>query len=154
ESSMIDLQLMASLFRAINWNYVTRLILVGDPNQLPPIGKGKVFSDIIEFIKQTNEEAYGKLKNNVRQLENKATGKGKGRIDLASLYIKENIKYDDSQGTKAEVENLLKEIQESDEDVKTDLRIVTWKDTDELEVKLIETIQKDMETDGNKDPMP
>jgi len=49
---------------------------------------------------------------------------------------------------------LLKEIQESDEDVKTDLRIVTWKDTDELEVKLVETIQKDMETDGNNDPMP
>lgn len=154
ESSMIDLHLMAALFRAINWHYVKRLILVGDPNQLPPIGKGKVFSDIIEFVKQTNMEAYGKLKNNIRQLENKATGKGTGIIDLASLYIKENIKYDDSQGTKAEVENLLKEIQESDEDVKTDLRIVTWKDTNELEVKLVETIQKDMETDGNKDTMP
>jgi ATP-dependent exoDNAse (exonuclease V) alpha subunit len=153
ESSMIDLQLMAALFRAINWNYVNRLILVGDPNQLPPIGKGKVFSDIIEFVKETNEEAYGKLKNNVRQLENKATGKGTGIIDLASLYIKENIKYEDTQGAKVEVENLLKEIQESDEDVKTDLRIVTWKDTDELEEKLVAAIKKDMEADGSNDPM-
>ncbi len=129
ESSMIDLQLMSALFRAINWNYVNRLILVGDPNQLPPIGKGKVFSDVIEFIKETNPEAYGKLKNNVRQLENKATGKGTGIIDLASLYVKENIKYEDHQSSKVEVENLLKEIQETDEDVKADLRIVTWKDT-------------------------
>jgi ATP-dependent exoDNAse (exonuclease V) alpha subunit len=75
---MIDLKLMATLFRAINWNYLTRLIFVGDPNQLPPIGKGKVFSDIIEFIKDVNLDAYGKLTINVRQLENKATGKGTG----------------------------------------------------------------------------
>lgn len=153
ESSMIDLQLMAALFRAVNWNYVNRLILVGDPNQLPPIGKGKVFSDIIDFIRNVNDEAYGKLKNNVRQLENKATGKGTGIIDLASLYIKENIKYEETRGTKVEVEDLLKEIQESGEDVKKDLRIITWKDTEELEEKLIAAIKKDMEEDGSKDPM-
>lgn len=153
ESSMIDLQLMAALFRAINWNYVNRLILVGDPNQLPPIGKGKVFSDIIEFIKTINEEAYGKLKKNVRQLENKATGKGTGIIDLGSLYIKENIRYEDSQGSKVEVENMMKEIQESEEDVKTDLRIITWKDADELETKLVEAIKKDMITDKSDDLM-
>jgi len=42
ESSMLDLNLTATLFRAIDWPTVKRLIFVGDPNQLPPIGKGKV----------------------------------------------------------------------------------------------------------------
>lgn len=41
ECSMIDLNLFAALVRSINWNSVQRLILVGDPNQLPPIGRGK-----------------------------------------------------------------------------------------------------------------
>lgn len=50
ECSMIDLNLFAALVRSINWNSVQRLILVGDPNQLPPIGRGKVFSDTIAFI--------------------------------------------------------------------------------------------------------
>ena len=33
ESSMLDLELTAALFRSINWNRVQRLIFVGDPNQ-------------------------------------------------------------------------------------------------------------------------
>ena len=52
ECSMLDLSLFATLFRAINWNSIQRLILVGDPNQLPPIGKGKVFSEIIEWLRK------------------------------------------------------------------------------------------------------
>ena len=38
EASMVDLELVAALFRAINFRTVQRLIFVGDPNQLPPIG--------------------------------------------------------------------------------------------------------------------
>jgi len=153
ESSMIDLQLMATLFKAINWNYLVRLILVGDPNQLPPIGKGKVFSEIIDFINKINEEAYGKLTINVRQLENKATGKGTGIIDLASLYIRENIKFDNDKNYKIEAESLIKKIQESDENIEKDLRIISWKDTDDLEIKIVETIKKDMESSNEDDIM-
>ena len=47
ECSMIDLNLFATLLRAINWNSVQRLILIGDPNQLPPIGRGRVSADTI-----------------------------------------------------------------------------------------------------------
>ena len=42
EASMLNLELLATLFRAINWSAVQRVIIVGDPNQLPPIGRGKV----------------------------------------------------------------------------------------------------------------
>ena len=45
EASMVDLQLMASLLRALPRD--ARLLLVGDPDQLPAVGAGNLFSDLI-----------------------------------------------------------------------------------------------------------
>ena len=45
ETSMVDLQLMQSLLRALPPR--CRLVLVGDPDQLPSVGPGNVFSDLI-----------------------------------------------------------------------------------------------------------
>ena len=45
ESSMVDLLLMHDLVQALPEN--ARLILVGDPDQLPSVGAGNVFSDLI-----------------------------------------------------------------------------------------------------------
>ena len=149
ESSMIDLNLMAGLFRAIDWDVVKRIIFVGDPNQLPPIGRGKVFADVINYIIKTFPENYGKLHINIRQMENRALGKGTGILDLASLYIQEKS----NENNKQNREELLKSIQESEDDVFPDLRIITWKDTNELEEKLAKVIKKDYETDNASDLM-
>ncbi len=46
ESSMIDILLMHSLLKAISQG--TRLIIVGDSNQLPSVGPGNVLRDIID----------------------------------------------------------------------------------------------------------
>lgn len=46
EMSMVDISLMHSLLKAVM--YGTRLILVGDANQLPSVGPGCVLKDIIE----------------------------------------------------------------------------------------------------------
>lgn len=46
EVSMVDVPLMAELLRRIDFAR-TRLILVGDHNQLPPVGPGNVLRDII-----------------------------------------------------------------------------------------------------------
>ena len=45
EMSMVDVQLMGSLLLAIPKG--TRLVLVGDPDQLPPVGPGSPFSDML-----------------------------------------------------------------------------------------------------------
>ena len=45
EMSMVDIQLLSSLLRAIPSG--KRLILVGDPDQLPPVGPGFPFSDCL-----------------------------------------------------------------------------------------------------------
>ena len=46
EMSMVDVPLMAALLRAIPDG--TRLIMVGDADQLPPVGAGEVLRDILE----------------------------------------------------------------------------------------------------------
>ena len=45
EMSMVDVQLLYSLLQAVP--YRARLILVGDPDQLPPVGPGSPFSDCL-----------------------------------------------------------------------------------------------------------
>ena len=69
EASMVNLELIAALLRAINFRSVQRLILVGDPNQLPPIGRGRVMSDLIEWLTDQSPEGIGRLDTNLRQME-------------------------------------------------------------------------------------
>lgn len=45
ETSMVDVTLMAALLAALRSD--CRLVLVGDPDQLPSVGAGNVFSDLI-----------------------------------------------------------------------------------------------------------
>ncbi len=54
EVSMVDTSLMYSLLRALSKS--TRLILVGDKNQLPSVGPGKVLSELIESKSIAHEE--------------------------------------------------------------------------------------------------
>lgn len=61
EASMVDLPKLAQLLRAVDTANAKfkRLILVGDENQLPPIGFGKPFADIIDFMSR-NRHLYAK----------------------------------------------------------------------------------------------
>lgn len=149
ETSMIDLTLMATLFKAINWDYAKRVIFVGDPNQLPPIGRGKVFADTIEFIKAIDEESYGHLKDNMRQMENRIDEKGTGIIDLASIYVKQNNNFFES---KSDTEDVLKKINE-DGELDKDVKIVIWENDTVLEDQLIASIRNDIEETGNDNIM-
>ncbi len=146
ETSMIDLELMSTLFRAIHWDYVIRVIFVGDPNQLPPIGKGKVFKETIEFLKSIEPIAYGLLEHNMRQMENRIDEKGTGIIDFASLYAQP----DDPNHfeVKSDVENVLNRLNE-DGALDKDVSITVWNNENILERKLIETIHVDMEESGS-----
>lgn len=142
ECSMIDLSLFATLFRSINWNSVQRLILVGDPNQLPPIGRGKVFSDIIDWLKKEHPDNLGKLDINVRQLENKVSKKGNGILDLADIYIQEN---QNEQGfNKFKSESILKRVQQGGK-IDSDLSVHYWKEMEDLQLIMKSTIISDLE---------
>ena len=148
ECSMIDLTLFAALFRAINWNSVQRLILVGDPNQLPPIGRGKVFADTIDWLNEEHPDNVGTLTDNIRQMVNNVNGCGCGILDLADIFIQEH-----QQSTnpaliaqrKANKEQMFERIQtDGNGNVEKDLGVYFWNEQEELEGLLTNVISRDM----------
>jgi hypothetical protein len=60
ECSMLTEDQLAATLDAIETTAVERLILVGDPRQLPPIGAGRPFVDIVRFIRDDNVIPAGK----------------------------------------------------------------------------------------------
>ena len=52
---MLTEEMLASLIDALKG--VERLILVGDPRQLPPIGAGRPFVDIVDQLAPENVES-------------------------------------------------------------------------------------------------
>ena len=150
EASMLDLELVAALFRAINWSTVQRIIFVGDPNQLPPIGRGKVFADIIQWFTKNQPDSVGELTVNLRQMANRVTGQGTGILDLASIFIRawDSAKKDEETSIRAE--RMFQRLQDLPEDgsVDKDLRVVFWKDSDDLLNKLVKQMTKDMQDDS------
>ena len=72
ESSMIDLEKLRTLFLLIKFTarHPKRIIMVGDENQLPPIGFGKPFHDMICHVLTDPaliDTHYINLKSNCRQ---------------------------------------------------------------------------------------
>ena len=87
EASMLTEDQLAAVINTLV--DVDRLILVGDPRQLPPIGTGKPFIDIIQMLKPdfsgpekpTVSKGYAELKEIFRQT-NSDDGTCKDRIDV------------------------------------------------------------------------
>lgn len=88
EASMLTEEMLGSLFESLK--NVERLILVGDPSQLPPIGPGRPFVDIIQYITKKREikifpkviQGYGELTIKRRQQSKIEDGKKFYRDDL------------------------------------------------------------------------
>jgi len=60
ESSMLTEDHLAATLDAIESAAVERLILVGDPRQLPPIGAGRPFVDVVRHLKEKGPTPAGK----------------------------------------------------------------------------------------------
>src|SRR5207248_2432011 len=50
ECSMLTMDDLYAVLQALDLGHVERLILVGDPNQLPPIGVGRPFADLVGVL--------------------------------------------------------------------------------------------------------
>ena len=133
ECSMIDVMLFATIMRAIDMNNIERLILVGDYNQLPPIGPGKIFYDLIEYLKKDISQRgklLAELNYNWRQAE------GSKASVLASHYAKVSEIPD---------EDIFTEISEGVYDIrnkknKSDLIVDFWEDEEDLQNKIPEIL--------------
>ena len=52
ECSMLTMDDLLAVLLALDLGHVERLVLVGDPNQLPPIGVGRPFADLTARLDQ------------------------------------------------------------------------------------------------------
>ena len=59
ECSMLTLDDIFALLMGLDLAHVQRIILVGDPNQLPPIGVGRPFADLVAHLDQAAQEKRG-----------------------------------------------------------------------------------------------
>ena len=136
ECSMLTCKDFYILLNAFNLNHVNRIILIGDPYQLPPIGPGRTFSDLFNYLKspKTTEslhEAITELKVVVRTI----TGGDSDILTLASWFA-------GNSPTKDADEIFDKIYQER---LDNDLSVYTWKDESELKEKLKEVLNKELD---------
>ncbi|HEX9964887.1 MAG TPA: ATP-dependent RecD-like DNA helicase [Allosphingosinicella sp.] len=95
EMSMVDVYHLALIFRAIEVHQPTatkRVILVGDENQLPPIGCGKPFQDVIAHLRSDAKLAadnHVRLTTNCRQLHDPVV------VQAAHLFAGRNRYHDE-----------------------------------------------------------
>lgn len=82
ECSMLTEEMLAATIQHLK--RVERLILVGDYRQLPPIGAGRPFVDIINFLKPTNlEQQDFRIGKSYVELTGSYRQQGEDRLDLA-----------------------------------------------------------------------
>jgi len=88
EMSMVDVLLLESLLRAIPQK--TRLILVGDPDQLPPVGPGFPFNDML----RSNQLPTVRLTDIFRQAQESLIVMNAHRVNQGIMPELRNVKSD------------------------------------------------------------
>jgi len=121
EMSMVDLLKFEKLLNIFNFKEPSfkRLIIIGDPNQLPAIGYGRVLADLISYLKTS-----GKYNNNLIQIETncRAELSGNNVLKLAEAFMQ-----------KGEFDYKLKEqINNKVIDISNGFRLRNWKTKKEL----------------------
>lgn len=131
ESSMMPLDLFATLIKSIDFENVKRFILVGDPNQLPPIGPGRPFDDIVNWLKSNNtyEGHLCDLKERVRH----------GSQDSVCLGLADAFLRDFKSKNIEEIYSIIEQKKLSESD---DLYFSDWQDYDDLVSKLDDVLEK------------
>lgn len=87
ECSMVTIELFATLLRSIDWDHVSRLILVGDHHQLPPIGPGRPFFDVISRCRSADDDEPSPYSDRLSALTfNYRVAEGSHAIALANSF--------------------------------------------------------------------
>lgn len=152
EASMLTMDDLYAVLQALDLTHVQRLILVGDPNQLPPIGIGRPFADLITWLtsmsaseaaeQQQLSEALARLTVEVRSVRN-ANAKNEDQpsdtLRLASWFT------DLPPGGQSE--QVLSRVCLGEP--LNDLEVAYWTTTEELRERLLDQFQKHL---GLKSP--
>jgi exodeoxyribonuclease V alpha subunit len=139
EASMVSMDLLGVLFRALDLNQVSRLILVGDPNQLPPIGPGRPFVDIIAWMQEDEDRAshLARLDERARQEDQDSQA-----LQLADAYLGE----DPPPG----YDELLSKVARQDLD--GDLQVHFWENQEDLQAHLSGSLSEHLHLEQGPKP--
>jgi len=141
ECSMIDLFKLTLLFSIIRLDKIKRIIMVGDPYQLPPIGFGKPFRDFIDYIQQhpnLKQEHYIRLQSNCRMAAQEKNDQVNKSLELAEIFTTNGKFY----------EEILNEVDNDNYDSET-LSIRNWNTQDELQQLIYEKMNEVLVQDNH-----
>lgn len=135
ESSMLTEEMFGALIQALSKN-ARRIIFVGDPNQLPPIGAGRPFVDLVEKLGNDIKgfphvsRGFGELTINMRQLA--IDGAIREDTELAKWFTRDPSDLDDDIFSKLQTGHLGERVS-----------FKTWKTPEDLEKCIFETIKEE-----------
>lgn len=135
ESSMLTEEMFGALLQALRKN-AQRIIFVGDPNQLPPIGAGRPFVDLVNYLNSDINEfprvgkGFGQLTVTMRQLSEDGTPRGD--TELSKWYTSDSENLDDGIFIELQSGSLGKHVS-----------FKSWSTPEELEQKIFETIAEE-----------
>ena len=138
ECSMLTLDDIYYVLNSLKLSSVQRIILIGDPYQLPPIGPGRPFADLCTYLEKNKLDSLVRLSIVVR-----TTTKGDSDIlELSSWFsgLKPD-KFADNIFNKMASGNL-----------NNDLSVHTWINNDDLKQQLFNALAKEFKTSVGKLP--
>ena len=140
ECSMLTLDDLFAVLMALDLAHVQRLILVGDPNQLPPIGVGRPFADLVAHLDSCRNAESEALARLTVELRTKA-GAPSDSLKLASWYTREAQPID--------ADRVLSDLELGQ--TFNDLTIRFWENPDDLRRALEEEFVVRFELNGSSD---
>ena len=154
EASMLTMDDLYAVLQALDLTHVQRLILVGDPNQLPPIGIGRPFADLITWLASLSSadtaeqrqlsEALARLTvevRSVRTADTKNEEQPSDTLRLASWFTD----FPPSGFSEQVLSRLC--LGES----LNDLEVVYWSTTEELRERLLDQFQRHLKLRNSTD---
>ncbi|MDD4431055.1 MAG: AAA family ATPase [Bacteroidales bacterium] len=143
ESSMLTEEMFGALLEALRKN-AERIIFVGDPKQLPPIGAGRPFVDLVNHLRQDIPafprvgKSYGEL--TVTRRQQNADGSPRFDTSLAEWYSDSDVELD------SEIFAKLQANQCGD-----NISFKEWETPEELRDLILQTIAEETGMDGIDD---
>lgn len=140
ECSMLTMDDLVAVLNALDTAHVQRIILVGDPNQLPPIGVGRPFADLASYL-ESNEDLNPALARLSVEVRATITGQGSDTLRLAAWFTREQQAVD--------ADRVLSDLETGG--TFNDLQIGYWKTAEELRAKLLEAFVEHLGLENNRD---
>ena len=143
ECSMLTMDDLYAVLLAIDLAHVQRIILVGDPNQLPPIGMGRPFADLVAFLDTAAEQGRAEAKTLARLTVEVRTSAGapSDALRLASWFTREPQPVD--------ADRVLSDLEAGE--AFNDLEVHYWKTPQELHEKLSALFKTQLDLEHEND---